>query len=568
MNARYYDAATGRFVSQDPLGFGGGGANLYAYVDNNSVNLSDPTGQFIQFLALAGLAATFAGVATGYAAQHSESFADTLTDFGGWLSERTGTKNFTLSLGFMNVSWGKTSDGVESFGISGTIGLDGFGFGAGSIVRNAPGRGGVQVTPTANAGASYAGFSAGINAVGSSNSFSGGYAFGDGLVQAGPRFVMGADGSIDPTIGVSVGMPFGDASEGGHTWGVTAGAAYGLGSHRAYVDGGLAYYTGARTQNGVDAAGRPTYAKQATWQADYSRPAVTGTASIGAGGVRWEGAGVQWVPGYDDEMYGNGSWGRPSILTAAGAPRSDTMLFLMALPPAGGVEGDGVSREERLRRSSEVLKSFKQRARDAGMGSLTSDDLSTEANVIRVLEQITPSQPGYSQIVRQQARIISSAWQNLNDRANVELWTGGTIIGPVGGDPLVNGIAQSAGGVGEIAGAGLTLMSGVGLTIAGAMAVHGLDSIVAGARTWWTARTPRRGRLPRRQGPRASSAGTRTPNARRDLRRLRPGARRNGRVALDQPPEDSDGFACRRKATRFLSRLRQFRPFWRQKSYA
>jgi len=36
MNARYYDPAAGRFVSQDPVGFAGGTDNLYAYVANNA----------------------------------------------------------------------------------------------------------------------------------------------------------------------------------------------------------------------------------------------------------------------------------------------------------------------------------------------------------------------------------------------------------------------------------------------------------------------------------------------------------------------------------------------------
>jgi RHS repeat-associated protein len=42
--ARYYDAIRGRFISEDPLGFAGGGANLYAYVGDNPINNVDPTG--------------------------------------------------------------------------------------------------------------------------------------------------------------------------------------------------------------------------------------------------------------------------------------------------------------------------------------------------------------------------------------------------------------------------------------------------------------------------------------------------------------------------------------------
>jgi RHS repeat-associated protein len=42
--ARYYDQASGRFISEDPLGFVGGGPNLYAYVGNNPTNFNDPIG--------------------------------------------------------------------------------------------------------------------------------------------------------------------------------------------------------------------------------------------------------------------------------------------------------------------------------------------------------------------------------------------------------------------------------------------------------------------------------------------------------------------------------------------
>jgi len=41
--ARYYDPESGRFISEDPLGFEAG-VNFYAYVNNNPVNRNDPTG--------------------------------------------------------------------------------------------------------------------------------------------------------------------------------------------------------------------------------------------------------------------------------------------------------------------------------------------------------------------------------------------------------------------------------------------------------------------------------------------------------------------------------------------
>jgi RHS repeat-associated protein len=42
--ARYYDPATGRFLSEDPLQLEGGDVNFYAYVWNNPINLVDPRG--------------------------------------------------------------------------------------------------------------------------------------------------------------------------------------------------------------------------------------------------------------------------------------------------------------------------------------------------------------------------------------------------------------------------------------------------------------------------------------------------------------------------------------------
>ena len=41
--ARYYDQATGRFLSEDPIGFGGG-ADFYNYALSEPTSFSDPTG--------------------------------------------------------------------------------------------------------------------------------------------------------------------------------------------------------------------------------------------------------------------------------------------------------------------------------------------------------------------------------------------------------------------------------------------------------------------------------------------------------------------------------------------
>lgn len=43
--ARYYDATSGRFISEDPIAYRGG-MNYYRYVRNNAANLTDPTGLY------------------------------------------------------------------------------------------------------------------------------------------------------------------------------------------------------------------------------------------------------------------------------------------------------------------------------------------------------------------------------------------------------------------------------------------------------------------------------------------------------------------------------------------
>jgi RHS repeat-associated protein len=42
--ARYYHPTLQRFISEDPVGFAGGDANLYAYVGNNPISYRDPSG--------------------------------------------------------------------------------------------------------------------------------------------------------------------------------------------------------------------------------------------------------------------------------------------------------------------------------------------------------------------------------------------------------------------------------------------------------------------------------------------------------------------------------------------
>jgi len=48
--ARYYDAGVGKFISEDPIGFDGGDANLYRYVENSPVKATDPSGKAEGFI--------------------------------------------------------------------------------------------------------------------------------------------------------------------------------------------------------------------------------------------------------------------------------------------------------------------------------------------------------------------------------------------------------------------------------------------------------------------------------------------------------------------------------------
>ena len=48
--ARYYNPTTGRFLSEDPIGFAGSGMNLYAYASENPLRFNDPWGMCIATL--------------------------------------------------------------------------------------------------------------------------------------------------------------------------------------------------------------------------------------------------------------------------------------------------------------------------------------------------------------------------------------------------------------------------------------------------------------------------------------------------------------------------------------
>ncbi|MBY0516244.1 MAG: RHS repeat-associated core domain-containing protein [Bacteriovoracaceae bacterium] len=63
--ARYYDPSSGRFLSEDPIGFSGGDYNLYRYVTNQPTVQSDPSGTSGISILLLPVAAFEFGYAAG-----------------------------------------------------------------------------------------------------------------------------------------------------------------------------------------------------------------------------------------------------------------------------------------------------------------------------------------------------------------------------------------------------------------------------------------------------------------------------------------------------------------------
>lgn len=80
--ARYYSSTLQRFISEDPLEFGGGDVNLYGYTANSPTNFTDPSG-----MAISGVRNRMLNLASrklnldyllGFAANYSAGFGDGL----------------------------------------------------------------------------------------------------------------------------------------------------------------------------------------------------------------------------------------------------------------------------------------------------------------------------------------------------------------------------------------------------------------------------------------------------------------------------------------------------------
>ncbi len=78
---RYYDPLTNRFLSQDPLSFAGGDANLYRYVDNGPEDAVDPDGTSI----LGGVQSVYNWLFTGNASASQSEYEAAVQGAGQYL---------------------------------------------------------------------------------------------------------------------------------------------------------------------------------------------------------------------------------------------------------------------------------------------------------------------------------------------------------------------------------------------------------------------------------------------------------------------------------------------------
>ena len=110
---RYYNPSTGRYISEDPIGFLGLDVNLYRYVNNKSVSYNDPF----------GLTALYGGVSSGLGVGSSVGNNFFSGGVGGFIGD---TKNPGNEIGLLSSSATGNIKGVSV----------GFGFFAGMNFGN------------------------------------------------------------------------------------------------------------------------------------------------------------------------------------------------------------------------------------------------------------------------------------------------------------------------------------------------------------------------------------------------------------------------------------------------
>jgi len=133
--ARVYDPAVGRWASKDPIGFGGGDTNLYAYCGNDPLNCLDPRG--LWYLGVSGGATASVGFGVGAGSYEYGTYIGYSSNGAVVDQYSSGTKGIGLNVGGgvggvanLNIGWGDSPEGA-SYGLS--ISIPVFGTATGTI---------------------------------------------------------------------------------------------------------------------------------------------------------------------------------------------------------------------------------------------------------------------------------------------------------------------------------------------------------------------------------------------------------------------------------------------------
>jgi len=138
--ARYYDAALGRFISQDPIGFDGADSNLYRYVGNEPTNATDPTGlqALAEYTALLPEVLMIVNTAVTYGGDEPMTFAVGVQG-GQPFMDVAGSPNIKYKFSFEDAYFEggpgappKVGVSINGFGASYKAGDKGFGFSYGN----------------------------------------------------------------------------------------------------------------------------------------------------------------------------------------------------------------------------------------------------------------------------------------------------------------------------------------------------------------------------------------------------------------------------------------------------